>query len=86
LKKLREHSQRPCSGPARCHEALLPICTWKTGDRELDPAARFLTPPGGLFIKAIWCSFLRLAALPDHPGRHCSLGDCSRQTYFGTRT
>jgi hypothetical protein len=69
LKKLRGHSQIPCSGMARCDENLLPICTWKSGDscRSLDPAAKFLAPPGGLYIKATWYNFLSLATLPEHP-------------------
>jgi hypothetical protein len=70
----------------RYDEALLPLCAWEAGDRcrHLDPAARFLALPSGLFIKAT-CSFPRLAALPVHPGSHCHLGGWSKQTYFGTR-
>jgi hypothetical protein len=57
-----------------------------TGDscRSLDPAVRFLAPPSNLFIKVTWCSFLRLTALPVHPGSYCYVW--SRQPYFGTKT
>jgi hypothetical protein len=41
---------------------------------SLDPAASFLTPHGNQLIKATLCSFLRLATLPAHPGRHYCLG------------
>jgi hypothetical protein len=44
----------PALGLPDVIKPFFPICTWKTGDssRSLDPDARFLTLPSGVFIKA----------------------------------